>query len=75
VVGHDNKVMRKDVEMNASAGNDWIITKGLAEGDQVIVTGVQSAHEGGQVTTTAWQPPAQATVAASASQPASSAAQ
>ena len=70
VVGHDNKVARKDVETNASLGNDWIVTKGLAEGDQVIVTGVQGVHEGSQVTTTAWQPPAQATVAASASQPA-----
>lgn len=75
VVGHDNKVVRKDIETSASFGNDWIVTKGVAEGDQVVVTGVQSVHEGSQATTTEWQPPAQATVAASASQPASSAAQ
>lgn len=75
VVGNDSKVVRKDVETNTSFGNDWIITKGLADGDQVVVTGVQAVHEGSQVTTTVWQPPAQASVAASASQPASSAAQ
>jgi membrane fusion protein (multidrug efflux system) len=70
-VGQDNKVVRKDVETNTNLGNDWIVTKGLADGDQVIVTGVQSAHEGIKVSPSPWQPPAQPLAAASGSQPAS----
>ncbi|OAJ59213.1 efflux transporter periplasmic adaptor subunit [Paraburkholderia ginsengiterrae] len=73
VVGQDGKVVRKNVETNASLGNDWIVTKGIAEGDRVIVTGVQVAHEGMQVNASPWQPPAQPLAAASDSQPASAA--
>ncbi|WP_420993140.1 efflux RND transporter periplasmic adaptor subunit [Cupriavidus sp. 30B13] len=69
VVGPDGKVVRKDVEATGSRGTDWIITKGLADGDRVVVTGVQAVQEGSQATTTPWQP-AQPAVAASASQPA-----
>ncbi|CAM2155130.1 multidrug efflux pump membrane fusion lipoprotein AcrA [Pararobbsia alpina] len=71
VVGQDNKVVRKDVETSASFENSWIVTKGIAEGDQVVVTGVQAVHEGSQVTTMAWQPPAQPSAEASGAQPAS----
>jgi membrane fusion protein (multidrug efflux system) len=71
VAGQDNKVARKDVEANSSLGNDWIVTKGLSEGDQVIVTGVQAVHEGSQVTTAPWQPPPEPSAAASGVQPAS----
>lgn len=71
VVGQDNKVVRKDVETNSSFGTDWIVTKGLTDGDQVVVTGVQAVHEGSQVTTTAWVPPAQPSAEASGVQPAS----
>ncbi|QCP52066.1 efflux RND transporter periplasmic adaptor subunit [Trinickia violacea] len=72
-VGPDNKVARKDVETNASLGTDWIVTKGLAEGDRVVVTGVQSVHEGSEVSATPWQPAVQPLAAASGSQPASAA--
>jgi membrane fusion protein, multidrug efflux system len=58
VVGGNGKVARKDVEANDSLGNDWIVTRGLADGDEVIVTGVQFAHEGAAAKTVAWQPPA-----------------
>ncbi|MFM0340731.1 efflux RND transporter periplasmic adaptor subunit [Paraburkholderia fungorum] len=58
VVGADNKVARKDVEAANNLGNSWIVTHGLAEGDQIIVTGVQIAREGAAVKTVTWQPPA-----------------
>ncbi len=71
VVKPDNKVVRKDVETSTSLGNDWVVTKGIADGDQVVVTGVQSVHDGAQATTTPWQPPAQTSAsAAPGSQPA-----
>ena len=45
VVGADNKVARKDVDANELQGSNWIVTKGLVSGDQVIVNGLQMAHE------------------------------
>jgi membrane fusion protein, multidrug efflux system len=58
VVGADSKVARKDVTATDSAGNNWIVTGGLAAGDQVIVSGLQGAHEGAQVKASPWQAPA-----------------
>ncbi|MGF6724765.1 membrane fusion protein (multidrug efflux system) [Paraburkholderia sp. GAS41] len=76
VVGADNKVSRKDVVANNSLGNDWVVTQGLSDGDQIIVTGVQMAKVGSPVKPVAWQPPAPASgaVAASAAAPAESSA-
>jgi membrane fusion protein, multidrug efflux system len=65
-VGQDSKVVRKDVSTTDSYNNNWIITSGLKDGDQVLVTGLQSVHEGQEVKATAWQPPASAPGAASA---------
>jgi membrane fusion protein, multidrug efflux system len=56
VVDANNKVARKDVNATDSSGNDWIVTNGLAAGDEVIVTGLQSVHEGVTVKASAWQP-------------------
>lgn len=68
VVGADSKVVRKDVKADQSLGNDWIVTQGLQNGDEVIVRGVQSAREGAPVKAAPWQPDS------SASAPAASAA-
>ncbi|RFU49420.1 efflux RND transporter periplasmic adaptor subunit [Paraburkholderia sp. DHOC27] len=66
VVGADNKVGRKDVVATDSLGPNWVVTQGLVDGDQIIVTGVQSAREGATVKTVEWQPPASGAAAASA---------
>jgi membrane fusion protein (multidrug efflux system) len=66
VVGQDGKVARKDVSATDSQGTDWIVTSGLANGDQVIVLGLQAVQEGGQAKASPWQPP----VAASPASPA-----
>jgi membrane fusion protein (multidrug efflux system) len=58
VVNANNKVGRKDVVATDSLGNNWIVTQGLADGDQIIVTGVQMVREAAPVKTVAWQPPA-----------------
>lgn len=57
-VGPDGKVVRKDVDASTSQGTDWIITKGLVQGDRIVVMGMQAVREGSQVATTPWQPPA-----------------
>jgi membrane fusion protein (multidrug efflux system) len=72
VVGQDGKVARKDVSATDSQGTDWIVTSGLANGDQVIVLGLQAVQEGGQAKASPWQPPVAASPASTAS-PASAA--
>ena len=46
VVGSDGKVLRKDVTADRAQGTDWIISKGLAAGDRVIVSGLQRVQPG-----------------------------
>ncbi|PCE24149.1 efflux transporter periplasmic adaptor subunit [Paraburkholderia acidicola] len=65
VVGADGKAARKDVTATENYRNSWIVTGGLASGDQVIVQGIQSAREGTPVKADPWQP-APATGASSA---------
>lgn len=57
VVDATGKVARKDVSAADSSGNDWIVTSGLTAGEQVIVSGLQSVHEGAQVKASPWQAP------------------
>jgi membrane fusion protein, multidrug efflux system len=59
VVGKDGKVERKDVHATDSYGNDWIVTGGLADGDQVVVSGLQTVHEGALAKATPWTEPGQ----------------
>ena len=78
VVDANSKVARKDVTATDSSGTNWIVTSGLTAGDQVIVSGLQSAHEDAQVKASPWQAPAaaqggSATVAASGVQTAGNA--
>ncbi len=46
VVGDDGKVALKRVQADAMSGADWIITQGLSDGDQVIVSGVDKVKPG-----------------------------
>ena len=46
VVGADGNVARKDIGIERSQGSDWVVRKGLAAGDQVIVSGLQRAIPG-----------------------------
>jgi membrane fusion protein (multidrug efflux system) len=46
VVGDDGKVARRDIDAERSQGSDWIVTKGLSGGEQVIVSGLQRAQPG-----------------------------
>ncbi len=46
VVGGDGKVARKDVVTDRLQGANWVVSSGLAAGDQVIVSGIQRAVPG-----------------------------
>jgi membrane fusion protein (multidrug efflux system) len=44
VVGPDGTLSQKRVQTVSVDGNDWIISSGLADGDQVVVSGLQMAQ-------------------------------
>ena len=41
VVGKDGKVEERSLELDRAMGDRWLVTAGLADGDQVIVEGLQ----------------------------------
>jgi len=55
-VGKDGKVVRKDVTLGDMLGSDWVITAGLAAGDQVVVSGVQQVKAGAPAKASPWHP-------------------
>lgn len=46
VVGEDDKVQLREVEVERNIGAAWLINQGLAAGERVIVDGVQRAQPG-----------------------------
>lgn len=71
VVGKDGKVVRKNVVTAEARDGQWLITEGLAAGDQVVVAGLQKVQEGAPAKAVPWKPdaaPAGAPAAAPAPQ-------
>jgi membrane fusion protein (multidrug efflux system) len=58
VVGGDGKVVQKRIKADAQQGSDWIVTDGLADGDQIVVSGVMKVKPGAPATAKPYQPPA-----------------
>jgi membrane fusion protein (multidrug efflux system) len=56
VVGSDGKVAQKKVKADTLRGDQWLVSDGLADGDQVVVSGIQKVKPGGQAKATPWQP-------------------
>jgi membrane fusion protein (multidrug efflux system) len=50
IVGPDNKVAARTLQLRGTSGDEWIVEGGLNEGDRVIVDGVQKAQPGAVVT-------------------------
>ena len=46
VVGADGKVEKRSVELDRAIGDEWIVTKGLAVNDRLIVGGRQKVKPG-----------------------------
>lgn len=44
VVGGDGAVQQKRLELGELRGSDWVVLNGLADGDQVIVSGLQKVR-------------------------------
>ncbi len=46
VVGADNKIERRTLELERALGNQWLVLSGLAAGDRVVVEGGQRVRAG-----------------------------
>lgn len=67
VVGADGKVAQKPITTDRLDGSNWIVTGGIADGDQIVVSGLQKVKPGAPAKATPWQPaPAQPASAAPA---------
>lgn len=61
VVGADGKVEQKPITTDRLDGSNWIVTGGIADGDQIVVSGLQKVKAGAPAKATPWQAaPAQA---------------
>lgn len=49
VVGKDDKVEQRTLELDRAIGDKWLVTSGLAPGDRVIVEGLQRVRPGVRV--------------------------
>jgi RND family efflux transporter MFP subunit len=49
VVGADNKVQTRQIQVGVHVGTMWVITGGLKQGDRVVVEGQQKLRSGMQV--------------------------
>ena len=60
VVGGDGKVTQKHITTDRLDGSNWIVTGGIDDGDQIVVSGLQKLKPGAPAKATPWQPaPAQ----------------
>ncbi len=48
-VGADGKVEERVIEIGAGIGNNWLVAKGISDGDRLIVEGLQNARAGREV--------------------------
>jgi membrane fusion protein (multidrug efflux system) len=56
VVGNDNKVAIRQVKVGPRVGTSWVIDDGVAQGEKVVVEGIQKIRDGAQVTPAPFQP-------------------
>lgn len=56
VPNDSSKVSQRKISLGKQIGSDIIVTKGLQEGDRIVVEGVQNLREGTTIQTTAGQP-------------------
>lgn len=57
VVGPDDVVELRNLQVDHAIGDQWLVTEGLKAGDRVIVEGIQSAKPGSKVQPEEYQPP------------------
>jgi len=66
VVGSDDKVVEKRVDLGDQRGADWVVLSGVEAGARVVVSGIQKANAGEKVKAVPYHPSASAAPAAAA---------
>ncbi len=66
VIGADDKVEKRPIEVGQAVGNQWLVTQGLRAGERVMVDGFQRARPGQKVKPVAPRPQGREAVAATA---------
>lgn len=56
VVGKDNTIEIRPVEVGPTQGQDWVITSGVSQGEQVVVGGIEKVRPGMKVNVKPYQP-------------------
>jgi membrane fusion protein (multidrug efflux system) len=56
VVGADNKVAQKRITADRQQGDAWIVTDGIADGDRIVVSGVQRVRPEAPAKPVPWTP-------------------
>jgi membrane fusion protein (multidrug efflux system) len=49
VVGSDNRVTIRNLQMGSQVGSDWVVNQGLSPSERVVVGGTQYARQGALV--------------------------
>jgi membrane fusion protein, multidrug efflux system len=68
VVGANDHVEKRTVELDRAIGDQWIVTRGLKSGDRLIVAGLQRVKPGVQVAVSNTTPPSNHSTVAFATQ-------
>ncbi|MGH8152677.1 MAG: efflux RND transporter periplasmic adaptor subunit [Rhodanobacteraceae bacterium] len=64
MVGADDKIVQKRIDLGEQHGPDWVVQGGLAAGARVVVSGIQKAQAGEKVKPVAYRASASAAPAA-----------
>ena len=56
VVGSDGKVAQKRITTYTQQGESWVVTDGLADGDQIVVSVVQKVRPDAPAKAVPWSP-------------------
>ncbi len=70
VVGKDGKVVQKRIKTDDQQADTWIVTGGVDEGDQIVVSGVQKVKPDALAKPVPWQPNAEPAKAQASTPPA-----
>ena len=71
IAGKDNKAAQKRIKADSQQADSWIVSEGLADGDQIVVSGVQRVKPDAPLKPVPWQPNAGSAQQQQAAAPAS----
>lgn len=55
-VAKEDTAEARPIELGQAIGSEWVVEKGLASGDKIVVDGAQKVQPGGKIKPEPWQP-------------------